>query len=263
MADNSFFPAKQHGQSTFDYELFEMDRSNRGPAIKSSSTGSLGLAPKILGVGICIMLVTVLGLSYGQNNNHDGPTPLLSKWLFADDVSQPPSPPDQLDAICSKYNVQFARGAAECAKVCAAARCCHHSCWHDNKGVCLRYHHHCSILDGVDHATGQNHDFLSKGDKNKWFGEVEGRMNHDDEDSSQNRKKWKNVFAKRDPRHVDDKKGCQSLDSNDSESLGSCIRQCLPATCCFLDAHSKPSVCSSLGRQKVTCSHYQQCKGLF
>jgi hypothetical protein len=285
MRTDSSLCSKQNGQASFDYELFEMDRSvGRATSAKTAAAGSLGPAPKILGVGMCIMIVTALRLSYGQNNNNNddisGPTPLLSKWLFADDSSSqqkhhrpPPPVPQQMDALCGRYNVQYARGAKECERVCAAARCCHDVCWPDNKSVCLQYHHHCSILDKGHNHHGKQHGFLPKGYKAKWFGDAEGDLNHgDDVEEGSSGKNWKNVFAKRTTTHHHQYKpassvACHSLESN-PDNLGNCIRQCLPATCCFPDenAHDKdsqPKVCSSLGGKMVTCADYQQCAALF
>lgn len=243
----------KYGEVTTDYELFEIglldasehyDRDQDLKGDKNRSKESIDHpALKILGVGVFIMFATVMKLTHESKPNG---------WVS----SRTLAPPEHLDSVCSPYHVKTRRGAAKCEAMCSTARCCHSSCWAENKGSCSKYHHYCSILDRVHHSTGEPHDLLPRNFQSEWFGEE--RLNqHDDIHTTA---AYKNIFAREGNDKLDP---CNSLETK--QGMRSCIRQCMPGACCFMnESHNFMSTqCKSVSGKMVSCADYQHCSTLF
>lgn len=168
---------------------------------------------------------------------------------------------------CQPENIQTLQGALACEQACSAGTCCHDQCWEENKSLCLEYHHSCTILDGMAFSTGEPHNLLPEGYYGGWFEQVESRLHHHHHDMDIGKKPLPTLLSLRDSfpllhGHEAREAACQQREPS-RKNFRDCVHLCMPAACCFDDAHEHPAICHSVIGVEIRCEDYKDCGVLY
>lgn len=148
------------------------------------------------------------------------------------------SAPSTISMICSLENIRTIQGTRRCEDLCAVASCCTGDCWNqENSNICMLYHEHCTVLDGIS-SSGKSHSYLPDNYQTSgWFGAEEAQLRAQP--------------VEQEP----------CADTKGRKKLKMCVRHCLPATCCYREDH--PATCATPNSHQIQCSEYSECDVLY